>query len=121
MPRVEFVDPRPGVPETRGVNVNTTVATTGATACKKHTDTDKRGVCNKFIHNTQHATNSQKNNNRGGGGLSQAARAKAGQQLMLPQSGEKAIIETDDDVDDDDHRDHEDDVDFSRGRLRVQS
>jgi len=40
---------------------------------------------------------------------------------MLPQSGEKAIIETDDDVDDDDHRDHEDDVDFSRGRLRVQS
>ena len=39
---------------------------------------------------------------------------------MLPQSGEKAIIETDDDVDDDDHRDHDDDVDFSRGRLRVQ-
>ena len=46
---------------------------------------------------------------------------KAGQQLMLPQSGEKAIIETDDDVDDDDHRDHEDDVDFSRGRLSVRA
>ena len=69
MPRVEFVDPWPGSPETRGVNVNTTDATTGATACKKHTDTDKRGVCNKFIHNTQHATNSHYID-RGGGGLS---------------------------------------------------